>query len=233
MATPSHAYPIPSFACCYNDQRNLLASGGANGFFSIQMILAEHGVHYHITILKAQLSQPVSAPAWIASTAFPPCGMLVIGLKNGLVQRLNFSLDICTKTICHNFIPMRYCLSAVLSLAYGLDGLLVISASGQYFFMDIGQTIRNDTPRGTPIGKRDEGDAQECSGSLHPTPSKGNSTNFKSKAFNCTPASETVPIVPITPLAHRRGARGALPGRATDGTWPSFQRTEGFLSQTE
>lgn len=108
MDAPTH--PIPQFACRYNDQRNLLASGGANGFFSIQMILVEHGIQHHITILKAQLFQPVSALAWITSTAFPPSGVLVIGFKNELVQRLNFSWDIRASSVrvsAHLFAPLH------------------------------------------------------------------------------------------------------------------------------
>lgn len=95
MGKPSHPIPpvIPPFACCYNDQRNLLASGGANGFFSIQMILFIHGLRYHMTILKTQLPHPVSALTWISSNTFPPEGSLAIGLRNGLVVKLNFWMD--------------------------------------------------------------------------------------------------------------------------------------------
>jgi hypothetical protein len=64
--------------------------------------------------------------------------------------------------MCHNFIQMLYCPSAVVSLAYGLEGLLVILGDGQYFFVDIGQTILTTerTPNAAPAEKRDGGSSR-------------------------------------------------------------------------
>ncbi|KAJ7878153.1 hypothetical protein B0H14DRAFT_2567419 [Mycena olivaceomarginata] len=96
---------------------------------------------YPVALLKAQLLQSVSALAWVASTPFHPCGVVVIGFRNG---------------------SMLYCPSAVVSLAYGLEGLLVILGDGQYFFVDIGQTILTTerTPNAAPAEKRDGGSSR-------------------------------------------------------------------------
>jgi hypothetical protein len=146
-------HPVPTFACCYNDEQNLLASGGANGFFSIQMILRINGLQYHTVVLRAQLAHPVSSLAWISSNMFPLRGSLAIGLRSGLIQKLDFLVDnrnnvsfirnrvgpFCSITlqIRHVFVPMYSFPSAVVSLAHGLNDLLVISASGQYCFINV------------------------------------------------------------------------------------------------
>jgi hypothetical protein len=51
---------------------------------------------YPVALLKVQLLQSVSALAWVASTPFHPCGVVVIGFRNGSVRRSNFFWDIHT-----------------------------------------------------------------------------------------------------------------------------------------
>ncbi|KAJ7703443.1 hypothetical protein B0H14DRAFT_3173276 [Mycena olivaceomarginata] len=109
---------------------------------------------YPVALLKAQLLQSVSALAWVASTPFHPCGVVVIGFRNGSVRRSNFFWDIHTD-------------NALLPLCCGFPGIRSRGPArnlgdGQYFFVDIGQTILTTerTPNAAPAEKRDGGSSR-------------------------------------------------------------------------
>jgi hypothetical protein len=158
-------------------------------------------------------------------------------LRNGSLQRLSFFWDIHAKSVSlvtrlclfplklHSLIQMGGCSSAVVSLAYGPDGLLVILANSQSFFIDIGQTIfktSRATSNATPAEKEN---AASSHLELSRTPLQ---RGRKYKPPGQTPTrAHPHRAYPPPPEAAICSIRWAPPARAADGTGSSPQRSKG------